>query len=58
MKKAMQIIDSFFNWIADMILWLCFIALIIGAIYLSYRIKINITKEAIQELNQESNQNK
>ena len=58
MKGVVKIIDSFFNLITDIMLWLCFIALIIGAIYLSYRININITKEAIQEFNQESNQTK
>lgn len=52
MKQLIILIDLFFNLLADALKWVLFIALILGACYLSYRMQINITKEAIIEANQ------
>ena len=52
MKQLIILIDLFFNQLANALKWILFIALILGAGYLSYRMKVEITKQAIIEANQ------
>lgn len=52
MKRFIILIDLFFNQLANVLLWILFISFIIGVIYLQYRVKVNITKQAIIESNE------
>lgn len=52
MKQLIILIDLFFNQLTNALKWILFIALISGVCYLSYRMRVNITKQAIIEANQ------
>ena len=52
MIKLIIFIDSLFNKLADILLWIIFAAFIIGAVYISYRVRVEITKQAIIESTQ------
>ena len=49
MKKILNQIDAFFNWMVDILIWVAFIALISGSMYLTHRYYIYVAKQAIEE---------
>jgi len=55
MYKLINFIDSIFDKLADILILIGFIAIIFSIIYFSYRIQVNITKQAFIESNEKNN---
>ena len=53
--KLLKQIDAFFNWMADILIWVIFIALIIGSMYLTHRYYVYAAKQAIEETRIDTN---
>ena len=49
MKKIIEYIDNFFNWVTDVIIWIILIAFLIGCMYASYRYDVFVVKQGIEE---------